>query len=247
MTVSLIVPLTSSSTERVRNWEWCRRRYEQFHPDWEIVTADDPGPGEWSKGRAVDAAVTNASGDVLVLADADLLINPEPLEHAVAVAETAPWVVPHSAVYRLTEHATQSLALNHDPRSVVVKQLPREQLARRLYQGPAGGGYVALTRAAYETVGGIDPRFLGWGGEDISFARALDTLIGAHVRVGAAVWHLHHPPLYGRRRAGSPASEALAVRYLDANREPDAMRALIAEPGGPKWTSNSTMQASPSS
>lgn len=229
MSISLIVPLTSSGPERIRNWLWCRRRYEHFHPDWEIVVAGDPEAGGWSKGRAVDAAVAASRGDILVLADADLLIAPSALTRAVESTSHEQWVVPHSAVYRLTEPATRSLALNHEPTSVEVHTLAREHLARRLYQGPAGGGYVVLTRQAYETVGGIDPRFLGWGGEDISFARALDTLVGPHERIGSPVWHLWHPPLYGRKRVGSPANEALAGRYVDAKGDVEAMRALVAE------------------
>jgi len=139
------------------------------------------------------------------------------------VAAGAPWVMPHGIVYRLSRGATMAVrSLKHTP-------TPTRVISRR-HPGPVGGGFVVCSRSAFDAVHGIDPRFTGWGGEDISFGRALDTLVGRHVRLDAPTWHLWHEPLprvMGRR--ASPENERLAGRYLDAAGDEVAMRALCEE------------------
>lgn len=227
MTVSLVVPFSPDGAERSRNWAFLKARYEVLYPGWQIVEADDPGTGGWSKGRAVAAALEDATGDVCIVADADVMVSRAALAEAVgALEQGAAWVIPHRLVYRLTQAATQAV---FDGTLTGPVPLPRRHVTR-VRKGPAGGGLVVADTESVREVGGIDPRFLGWGGEDISFGRALDTLIGEHTRLADTMWHLHHPPM-GRRVGdrASEQSELLASRYLEANGDPVAMRALCDE------------------
>jgi N-terminal domain of galactosyltransferase len=224
MSVSLIVPFRVESSERARNWKWLYRRYQREFPEWEIVVCSDGG-GEWSKGRAVSLAVRQSSGDTLVIADADVYMGVNALRQAVIELQKSAWVVPHRYVYRLTEAFTLSLLLGPEDLNAPYDYVRRRNLIRSRKAGPIGGGVSVLSRAAFDAVGGIDERFLGWGGEDISFARSLDTLVGPHRRLGAPMWHLYHPPMV--RREGDRASdenERLAALYLDASGDPERMR-----------------------
>lgn len=237
MTVSVVVPLSPDGAERDRNWAWLKAHHQRHHPGWELVEHPDPGADGWSKGRATNAAVAAATGEVLVVTDADILIDHQVLDDAVGLVAgaRAAWVVPHGTVYRLTEARTVELIEGRLPPEPHDRFRRRRELDRRTYQGPAGGGIVVLTRTAYELVGGIDERFIGWGGEDVSFARALHVFVGPYERLGAPLWHLWHQP---QRRPGghaSAASHALAGRYLDAlvayqqHGDDAPMRALIEE------------------
>lgn len=222
MTVSVIVPVAHDGAERDAAWRWLRPTYPA---DWEVVQCCDTSKGAWSKGRAVAAGAAQATGDTFVIADCDLLIDQRVLQRAVElVAERAPWVMPHGVVYRLGKKSTVAL-LKYD-----THPLPARTVGRR-HNGPVGGGFVVCSRAGYDTVRGIDPRFTGWGGEDISFGRALDTLVGSHLRLWAPTWHLWHVPMVrpqdGRR--ASPENERLAGRYLDAVGDRTAMRAIVEE------------------
>jgi N-terminal domain of galactosyltransferase len=226
MGVSIVVPFRPDGAERERNWKWLRARYERLYPDWEIV--EGTCEGQWSKGEAVNPAVARSSGDVLVIADADVMVGEQALPAAVRELEGAPWVIPHGLVYRLTEKATRAV-ISGELRAGPTR-LPRARLARRPLKGPSGGGMTVARREDFEAVGGIDERFTDWGGEDISFARALDTLIGPHLRLDEVMWHLYHQPM--RRRPpnrASGANEALAAHYLDAAGDPVAMAALCVE------------------
>lgn len=185
-----------------------------------IITGDSPSSA-WSKGAAVNAIVDGFAFDGLIVADSDCIVTHEALADSMrAVAAGAAWSMPHRNVLRLGRSETYMLYRGRRDVSC---------LRASSRPGPPGGGIVVLSRDAYDMVGGIDPRFCGWGGEDISFARALDTLVGSCVRLEADLWHLWHPKT--RRRPGnraSPDSERLAGAYLDAEDDPAAMREVIA-------------------
>lgn len=224
MTVSLVVAATNDGAERARNWHWLRARYELLFPDWEIV--EHTAPIEpWSKGASIDAAAARARGDILVIADADVLVARPALASAVAaVRDGAPWVQPHRVVYRLSERTTKRLLAGELAPIPVL--LSRRHLERPAHRAAAGGGLVVLTADAFYAVGGIDPAFTGWGGDDISLARALNTLVGPCVQMNHPLWHLHHPTLRPADGRGSPGNELLASMYLDADGDREAMTLL---------------------
>lgn len=181
------------------------------------------GGQPWSKGAAVDSVRDAVDTDGLIVADCDVLLTHEALSASLsAVSDGSAWAMPHGHVIRLTRNETQRIYRLGAGYVQVAHQRAGARWA------PPGGGIVVLSTTAYDTVGGIDPRFVGWGGEDISFARALDTLAGVGIRFGDYLWHLWHPRT--PRRPGNRAcheSERLAGLYLDAEGDPDAMRALV--------------------
>lgn len=217
MAVGVLVPI-SGEIDRITPWLWLAKRYRKALPDWELsVGFTDEKP--WRKAEGVRIALTGTDADVVVLLDADCWIDPSVLRLAVAFLEGgAPWVIPHDRVHRLSREQTRTAMRRGE--------LPGH--GGRVAVAPAGGGCSILRRADYLTVGGIDPRFTEWGGEDEALGRALDTLIGPHLRMAHPLWHLWHPPHAARRKA-SPAVERLAGRYAEAYGNPAAMRALIAE------------------
>ena len=226
MDVSLCVALSPDGAERERNWTFLRERYERLF-DWEIVTSDKLGH-PWSKGTALHDAVSRASHERLILADADMMLAPDILARSVEMLRFAGWVVPHRKVYRLTEEITCRVIDGE----LGDKPFPTspQWVVRRPYIGPRAGGILAITRQAWETSGGMDPRFRGWGGEDISFAKALLTLVGPCKRLAAPAWHLwHQNQAVTAGRRGAPANERLAGRYKDAHKDPEQMRLLTKE------------------
>ncbi len=84
------------------------------------------------------------------------------------------------------------------------------------------------TPDAYRTAGGFDPRFVGWGGEDLAFAAALRTIVGEPTRLEASVWHLHHR-LASKIGRMSNTNDRLCRRYLHAEGDTVAMSRLIEE------------------
>jgi hypothetical protein len=189
-----------------------------------VVGVDEPG-GMWSKGRAVADALGQVDAEVVVVSDADVIV--EDIHLAIsAVEQGAPWAVPFRAVYRLSPAATvETLETGLLPTGVASR---RSWWLEDLYTGQPGGGMVVLpTRTARDIP--IDPRYIGWGQEDLSWARALWTLAGAPWRSTSPLWHLWHPRAPRMSPGiGSPEGLALWTRYRNAI-HPDLMRPLVAE------------------
>lgn len=219
LTVAVLVPFTPGQPHRDTAWSWVSDQYQRTHPDW-AVHVGWCEPATWSKSLAVADALSLSDADVLVVADAD--VWSDHLGHAVdAVTHGQPWAVPHRRVHRLDETGTRRLLAGEPP-----ARLP---LAERPYVGVPGGGIVVLTWELLHEVP-IDPRFVGWGGEDRSWGWALRTIAGAPWRGLNPLWHLWHPAQDRPDRVhGSAANQALQRRYDQHRRDPEGMRALLAE------------------
>ena len=82
----------------------------------------------------------------------------------------------------------------------------------------------------------MDPRFLGWGGEDAAWGQALRRLYGPPAQFDGALTHLWHVHQVARIVGGTiykpelPAASDLLIRYGRAYAEGEpAMRALVDE------------------
>lgn len=217
--VDVLIPYGGPfDTWRGRALEYVIGWYERHHPTWQIIIGRAADP--WSKGAAVADAYRLSDADMIVIADADSFVAPDALVGAVAAATAFGWGMPHRFVYRQSKASTEAIYAGAAPSET--------DLDRPLYRGVKAGGIVALTRRTYDTVGGIDPRFEGWGGEDRSLELALNTLV-CRVPYGTdPFWHLWHPHPAPNLR-GSPAAEELVGRYREVNGNPRAMLALIEE------------------
>jgi len=226
MTWTVVVPFMSEEPFRCHALAHVLKHLEA--QGLEFVWGGAVWDGRWTKGDAVDDLVDGTDSEGVVVHDADVLVSPEALSRSMlAVAAGAPWSMPHGMVYRLNRQATMQL---YGEGLGEIRALHARSLAHPAHVAPPGGGIVCLSRGAYDLSGGIDPRFVGFGGDDISWARALDTLVGPCWALDAPMWHLFHPRTPRRPgNRGSEENEALAARYGDAAGHPLLMADLIAE------------------
>lgn len=197
-----------------------------------------------SKARAVNEAASRATGSVYAILDADAYLPAATIQTCADIIERERrWFVPYQHLYRLGEAHTLRL-LATDPSAPI----PLPPTADQLDTGPRnqsdgahkhGAMCQVMSREAFETVGGFDPRFdKGWGSEDTSFLRSLDTLWAQHETMPGHIAHLWHARIgendggktrawKGQQKLG--ANKALGRRYRNANGYPSAMRRLIAE------------------
>lgn len=233
MSVSLIVPYRPG--ERVNPprrgegairediWAWMEKRWQSFFPRFELCLGD-AGGDRFNRAAARNEAVSRASGDILVLADADVIFDPIRVREAMVALHRnrAEWVLPYEHYEQLTGLDTM-LILEGPVRSRIERPL-----VPRWTTLTGNAGCMVITREAFETVGGYDEAFFGWGWEDWAFADALECLVHTQYRTAGHVLHVMHPKSPGHITE-KRAARKLYDPYIRARGDPDAMRALIDE------------------
>lgn len=179
--------------------------------------AGDGSPDDFNKPAAINRARARASGDVLLVGDADT--HPGDLGDMVRLLLTpwkyVPWVLPQRYV-KLTREATLRW-LDGPPRA------GSEEDYEWVGNGVSWSGGVVVRAIDFDRVGGYDERFSRWGADDVAFARMMNVLVGPVERHPCACYHLWHPGADGR--AQPDEQHRLMYRYLEADGE-DALRVV---------------------
>lgn len=253
--VSLLVPFRAEEGDDTRTvaWEWIRERWALTFPGAELVVGTDEGT-PFSKSTAVNDAFSRSTRDVLVLADADAWMDPEILLRAGGLAlQTGRLVIPWRKVVRLKKQDSDPMLAGPADAEF---NLTRE-VRQRAFASPStrtAATVIVISRESFMAVEGMDPRFRGWGWEDVCFGVACAKLVGnaRHMLQGDAVCLYHPRPVANGQRvwegeaAGSAANRELNSFYRNA-RNRDEMAALCAQHplGGVALPATSTRQERP--
>lgn len=200
-----------------------------------------------------------AGADVVLLVDSDTELPVRQVELAAewAVSSGRP-AFPFDRFMKAREITTKKVlsAGLDDARSAL--DVDEALLYARELCLPCSGALV-LPVQALDVVGGYDERYTVWGCEDRSFLIAMETLIGPAVRMPGQALHWWHPAANRSEMNRRPfdRQRLLASRYREAAGyedvgypakpwpklgpnssptrppDPEAMRALLLEPGGP--------------
>lgn len=245
--ITLLVPFRTDGVQRTNVWEWLHAYWENELPGAEIVM----GPDEhvpFCKTAAVNKAFRASHGDIVVVLDADCYLPGRVVldcARRIRVARRRGrklWFVPYRHFYRMTESATEDILESDPAYPLRVPSPPPSWMVEDPINSNYGHWFGALIlvmpRGAFEAAGGMDERFAGWGGEDVSFMIAVDTLYTPHRTTGNSVFHLWHPHTgtehFERMWAGQAAPGAnnhLSSLYSMARGRSKRMRALTREPG----------------
>lgn len=224
-----VVPYRGDGGERDRLWSWCRARWESMHPDWPIVVGESPA-GPFNRSAAVNDAAAKSDADVLVVIDADIAANPRAVRDAVELAHLSGRIVlPYDERIHLNRAGTAKVLDGFDG------PWREKRLVEAVYTNQ-DSCVVAVPRVVWDTVGGFDPLFVDWFGEDTAFNLAAETLTGRPlVRLSAELYHLWHTKAPGAA-PGAPsrlANSSRLDRYRAAAGDVNAMRALVDEHTNP--------------
>lgn len=150
--------------------------------------------GPFNKSRGLNVAAREASHELLVTGDADMLMPGEALDRALlACRDHFDAVNPYSSLVDLTERETRSLLRGN----IELEAIQRRIVADRLPQGEFlcfCGGICVYRRDVYFALGGMDERFIGWGGEDDAMSANLERYTDRiAVQKDTLAYHLWHP------------------------------------------------------
>lgn len=208
--IVVLVPWRATGGYRDDVWQYVKRQWY----GWDVREGNNDGSFE--RGKSINEAASG-TWDVAFICDADMYYPyREDVRKACELAyETNAYVVPHKQLAYLTERGTRSfLAGTHIFPSMIA--------------GTTIGTWIAgcaISRELWDRVQGFDPRFEGYGNQDIAFYTACKTLADGDraLRLDGTTVHVWHPPYEGVR-----GNQDLLRLYLDAADDPDAMRSVIA-------------------
>lgn len=225
--LSIVIPWRAGTDPwRLKSFDWILNRYKLLYPEAELILADD-GSEEFNRATFINAGATEASREFLLIADADTISFPEFVSGGLAKMKAgAPWVIPYGDQdYYNSDQASAEWILGRDTtENISPSQITWEHKLK------SWSGQVLIRTEDFESVGGFDPRFKGWGYEDNAFVATCDTLLGKHLRVDYG-WTIHiwHPAPTATtwEQPNIDMNRALFAKYDLANGNFDEMQRLI--------------------
>jgi hypothetical protein len=213
-----------------------------------------------SRSEMCNAAARLSDGaEVLIFVDADTFTPISQVWDAAQLAQSTNRLVHAFTTYARLDQMTTKLSQTLPVDEIDPARLLRG--ARTTTKHVSGAS--AISRTLWECIGGFDERFTTYGREDVAFQAAAETLGGAVERIDGPAFHFWHrsdPNKALRPRRDDPQVQ-LVGRYCqaagrlpeygqtrrlgesgyfkipdDAQPDPDAMRAVLSEPGGPLST-----------
>jgi len=153
-------------------------------------------PGPFNRAWGMNVAARLAESDVLIVSDADMIMDQQTLGLAAAACHGQHGAInPYRRMRDLSESETRALV----DRTMTIDQLPQQDSNTRNRTGIGEfvsfcGGIFVIQRALYFDIGGMDERFSGWGGEDDAMSHKLLKLYpNARELDRSMAFHLWHP------------------------------------------------------
>jgi len=169
--------------------DFCRQEYYK-------VSAD-----RWSRAAAINRGIEKATGDLILVIDADVIVPPHYVQSHTEALET-PGVFTNNAVYHLD--AGHPMRWQHNR----LVGLPGKIC-------PGGWSHCGFRKTDWERAGGYDEDYYGWGGEDDSFLRRLSQAGLRRAMLGCVPIHLWHEEyiLIQQRLGNKDLAESAARNY----------------------------------
>lgn len=221
MRVACVIPWRGGKPDRERHHETVRAHLREILPDavhLDVDSGHEPFSRAGSRNLGVRLA-QEAECDVVVICDADTLVERGPLAEAIDAAHDGVLHLPYTRYRSLTKRGLAQFNAGWDLLECEVDH-DHEW---------ATGGVLVVTPETWAKAGGMDERCRGWGHEDVTFRLAADTLCGPTVRHPGTIHHLWHRREMGLGSPENLANAALCERYIQAEGDVEAMRAIVAE------------------
>lgn len=248
--ISILIPFVTEDPYRQKVFNWLLKYWKKELPDAEVIVGHSHSK-PFCKNEALNDAFRRSTGKVIVMMDADAYIQGKIIEKCADMIlenlDNHLWFVPYRKLYRLNQEVTKYIVESNPANPFLLSCPPIPQYLddngdRSGYGHRFGAMCMVYPREAIEMLGCYDERFKGWGGEDVSILRALDTLYGKHKSTDNCIYHLWHPfhgDNYGKKKweltrkwdnQDKPNSNSwLSVQYHKATGKPSEMRKLVDE------------------
>jgi glycosyltransferase involved in cell wall biosynthesis len=193
--VPVLVPRRADGGHRDKIWDLIKLAHWSKLDGYRVVEGHHVEGPLFNRAAAINTAARIAGNwSVAVIADSDIFLDRKQIDKAVAAArETGRLVAAFNEVRYLSEVVTSTMLRNKnlDVNSRLYKSVRTASETQSMCP--------AVPRSVFEAVGGFDPGYRGWGGEDNAFWHSATIVSGEPVRIPGPVYHMWHPPATQKR------------------------------------------------
>ncbi|MGB5706476.1 MAG: galactosyltransferase-related protein [Arenicellales bacterium] len=212
--ISVIITFRGTDSYRIENLYAVQAHLQQSFPSWEIIIIEQDkkssldldrflsaprhllvqNPGAFNKSWGINVGYRLSTEETLLITDADMLVSKQDLKRSTeAIHQGLDVVRPFRRLIDMTKQETstylESGTLPERPEAD--RGFDRNYLGERIC---LAGGLFFIKRTFFETIGGFDERFSGWGGEDDAFSIKAEAMTSrSAIARHAFAWHLWHP------------------------------------------------------
>ncbi|MCT7369449.1 glycosyltransferase family protein [Mycolicibacterium llatzerense] len=227
--VAIIIPFRDRGGDNLRCANLVRvfEHWRSYNAELHIVSDDRTGTESFNRSAAYNAGARLTDADVIVYAEADLIVDYWNITRAVELAQSAPGlVVPFSRFMAINQ-----LDSSHVRRHTLTP--PRALATQVRGERKSIGAINVLSRQTLDQIGQWDETFEGAWYDDDAMARAFEVCCGPTRFIDGPGWHLYHLPgargqhLTDADRAATARNKARYELYRQAT-TPERIRELTA-------------------
>lgn len=158
---------------------------DYYSKEFDIVIGDNEG--EFNRSAARNAGVNKSTSEISVVIDADNFIKHENIYYAINLAKQKNSLIkPFKFFGYITEESTENFYKFFDILDIQYNFINEPQ------KGFTGGAYV-MKKSLWQSIGGMDEGFIGWGAEDDAFHILANDKLGKIIYGEGTDIHLYHP------------------------------------------------------
>lgn len=204
MKLDIIIGHANTDQTRDRNLKYIIQTYHDHFPKAKIYVVEQntttdltefqfpitwiglPTNHSYSRSLGFNEGVRASSGDTLLLTDNDCIPNVKCINEIKSgrALSDCQFLIPYKWVIDLNESETNDLIKTGKTAGKNIRTHNGETIVNH-------GGVTVITREGFETIGGFDPQFIGWGGEDFAFYSKAKKLLKIK-RSEHNMYHLNH-------------------------------------------------------
>lgn len=186
--LSIIVPYNHiENSDRDKIWKFIKQRYEELMPGCEICIGEIYN-NPYNISKAINEAVKKSTREVLLLIDADVIINLESIKKSMSIIDEYKVVYPYDKLIRLSKPVTDYIL---DNKTYKLNNINLDINCIE-YKNPISGNLM-IKKELFKDAGGFDERFMGWGHQDIAFYLVINYLSGSIYRIEqSSIYHMFH-------------------------------------------------------
>ncbi|MEV8610268.1 galactosyltransferase-related protein [Amycolatopsis sp. NPDC051373] len=220
MTLAVLVPWHQTpdpvGAHRARLWTYLRQQW--INTGVHLIAGSDPmaaETGRFSVSRALNNAARKAPDDVdmFALYGADHIPNTDVFHWAVMTLERQPWTPLHRGINYATPNTTEALLSGR----ISVDGLEWGAI----HPDALCPGVLAVRRAAWDYVGGMDENFEQWGYEDSALVAVLSTVFPIRHQPLTPLFELWHPESARDLSEANPNRQRFEQLYAPAIGDPE--------------------------